>query len=160
MKVRGVERISDKDQYLNVDDWNCENNLSAVLVDGRFKEGDTITCTSGSIADVPVSNVIERWSVDIPSEASESHLIRYKDPDVEKIQTEIYINNAGRWDKVDTETFGLYKTFEICGGHVEFAVVQLTKNWLDKKMIFAISGAAALIVIIVIIVCKTIKCIY
>lgn len=129
-----------------------QNGQSAVLVDGMFKEGDKLDSTLwGDTKGVPMDNAIEHWELAIPSGTNERHNIRYIAPDNVDTDVEIYINNAGRWDKVETGIFGGYKTFEASGAHAEFAVVKLKKSYTKIIIISIISALVVLGIIILII---------
>ena len=134
------------------------NDQSAILVDGRFTERDKLSSTSWDISSLPIDGAIEHWELSYPSGANDSHLIRYKNPDHIDADTEIYINNAGRWDKVETKTFGAYKTFEAYGPHVEFAVKQLKPNKLKQILIIvAIALGVILLIFFIIRIVKNTK---
>lgn len=132
-----------------------ENEQSAILVDGKFVEGDTIECTSLNVSSLSVDNAIEHWEVTYPSNADEKHLIRYKNPDYVENDTEIFVNNAGKWIVVDTDTFGAYKTFEVSGGYAEFAVKQVNESPL-KKILFIV-GCILVGIVLILILIKIIK---
>lgn len=127
------------------------NEQSAILVDGRFTEDDKLSSTLWGNKDIPLDNVLEHWELNYPSSVNMQHLIRYKEPENIDAEIEIYVNNAGKWEKTDTDTFGSYKTFLVAGGHVEFAVVKLRTNNTKTIIITVISILAAAIIILVII---------
>ena len=127
------------------------NDQSAILVDGKFTEDDKLSSTLWGNKDIPLDNVLEHWELSYPSSVNEKHLIRYKEPENIDAEIEIYVNNAGKWEKTDTDTFGSYKTFLVAGGHVEFAVVKLRTNNTKTIIITVISILAAAIIILVII---------
>lgn len=131
------------------------NEQSAILVDGRFKEGEKLQTILWDVNSLPQEGALEHWEINIPSGVNEKHLIRYKDPDNTEAETEIYINNAGRWDKVETGVYGAYKTFEVSGGHAELAVIKLKKKYTKEIIIAALSVLAlAVVIIAIIIICK------
>ena len=127
------------------------NEQSAILVDGRFTEDDKLSSTLWGNKDIPLDNVLEHWELNYPSSVNMQHLIRYKEPENIDAEIEIYVNNAGKWEKTDTDNFGSYKTFLVAGGHVEFAVVKLRTNNTKTIIITVISILAAAIIILVII---------
>lgn len=111
------------------------NGQSAILVDGQFVEGDEVICESMPVSGIGLNNVIEHWGVTYPSKRDEKHMIRYKQPDDVETDTVLYVNHAGRWDKLETQQFGAYKTFDSYGGYIEFAVVKTNKSYIKEIII-------------------------
>lgn len=122
------------------------NGQSIVLVDGKFIDGQELNCEILSADSVPLENAIERIAISYPSDSNLKHLVRYQNPESVDTDTDIYINNAGKWEKVDTSKFGEYKTFEVAGPHAEFAVVKLKKNY-TKQIIICVVAALVLILL-------------
>ena len=127
------------------------NDQSAILVDGRFKDGDKLQSTLWDVNSLPLEGALEHWELNIPSGINDSHLIRYIAPDGIDNETAIYINNAGRWDLVKTGTFGAYKTFEVTSPHVEIAVLEIKKSH-TKEIIIAVISVIILLSLILIII--------
>ncbi|MDO4188431.1 MAG: GLUG motif-containing protein [Lachnospiraceae bacterium] len=128
-----------------------ENGQSALLVDGTFRDGDKLSSTLWGDNDAPLENVIEHWELTIPSSTNERHTVRYSKPENVDTDVEMYINNAGRWDKLETGVFGGYITFEVSGAHAELAVVKLKKNY-TKIIIISIIATLTVLGIITIII--------
>ena len=122
------------------------NGQSIVLVDGKFIDGQELNCEILSADSVPLENAIERIAISYPSDSNLKHLVRYQNPESVDTDTDIYINNAGKWEKVDTSKFGEYKTFEVAGPHAEFAVVKLKKNY-TKQIIICVVAILVLILL-------------
>lgn len=130
-----------------------DNGQSAVLVDGTFREGDKLTSTLWGDKNLPLENLEEHWELSYPSSANEKHLIRYKTTETLDGDAEIYINNAGKWEKTSTGTFGAYMTFEAAGPHLEFAVVKVKRSYI-KQIIIGIAAAVTAILLLVVIVSR------
>lgn len=129
------------------------NDQSAILVDGRFREGDKLQSTLWDVNTLSLENAVEHWELSIPSGANDKHLIRYKIPDNVENEVEIYINNAGKWEKVTTGKFGMYKTFEVAGPHVELAVIKLDKDY-TKEIIIGVVATIIVILLLILIISK------
>ena len=128
-----------------------ENGQSAILVDGVFREGDKLASTLWGDKDVPIENALEHWELSIPSSTNERHIVRYKEPENVDTGIEVYINNAGRWDKLETGVFGGYTTFEVPGAHAELVIVKLKKSYIKIIVISIIATLAVLGIIAIII---------
>ena len=128
------------------------NDQSAILVDGRFREGDKLQTILWDVNTLPLEGAVEHWEINIPAGTNERHLIRYKNPDNLDTDVAIYINDAGRWDKVETGMFGAYKTFEVAGAHAELAVVKLKKSYTKIIVISVVSAIAVILLITALIV--------
>lgn len=132
------------------------NDQSAILVDGRFKDGDKLQSTLWDVNNFSIENAIEHWELSIPGDLNEVHLIRYKAPDNADGDVEILVNNAGKWEKVSTGSFGIYKTFEISGPYAELAIVSVKKTY-TKEIVIGVVVTIIVILLLVLIISKARK---
>ncbi|MCR5356718.1 MAG: hypothetical protein K6E63_04865 [Lachnospiraceae bacterium] len=119
-----------------------ESGQSAVLVDGRFKEGDLLSARLSSSNDS--DNMIETCDLTIPDDSQSEHLIRYCPPTgVEDVR--IFLTGDSSHTRVDLTKMGRYYTFTATGNEVSFEVEDATVNPLIKYLKYEIPGVIGLI---------------
>ncbi|MCR4738834.1 MAG: hypothetical protein K5886_01075, partial [Lachnospiraceae bacterium] len=135
-----MEIAAVKCRYLTTlaDERLRDDGQSVILADGRFLEGDKLEVKMLAPLTIPLSSVKEAYSVTNPSDGSSVHTLRYH-PLTENSDTEIYVNNNGRWQKTGCETFGRYILFNYSGDSVEFCAVAVKKDIRG----YIIAGSAA-----------------
>ncbi len=152
------------------------NNQSAILVDGMFKQEDTISVTSGdsvkasgsdeendSLADdasadanhaeLSPENPTEHWTVEIPDDGNETHQVRYQAPEGQTDGVTVYVRQDGGWVQADTELMGIYHLFTVTGTEVEIAVCVHEKSITDY-LIYIIPAAVVVVVVVILLVRK------
>lgn len=118
-----------------------------LFVQGRFKDGDNLSVTPGTV-DFPEKEnqtLLEHWHISIPADGLESHSIRYL-PTQEDV--ELYLLKNDSWSRVQAEDMGSYLAFDAAGADVEIAVVSAPSGWANW-MILAAAALAVLIVVLV-----------
>lgn len=94
---------------------------AAVLVEGRFREGDSLSSKeSGDLSSAP-DNTVEAWTLQIPEDGQESHTVRWRMPADGEGAYAVYTLRENGWKKVHSEQIGSYLCFEVTGGG-QFAI--------------------------------------
>lgn len=117
-----------------------ENGQSIFLVDGKFEEADHLGTVSCSTEELSIKNVVEHYTLAIPSDGSSEHIIRYQPPEEIKGDIEIYLRTDGNWTKLKLDTMGSYQLFTIEGTNAEI-VVCTAENGILKYIWFVLGGA-------------------
>lgn len=141
--------------------WMRENNQSSLLVDGMFAQEDELTVEKLAADSVQVmlpsagepKKLTECWRIEIPDDGATSHQIRYQAPQGQTEGVEIYVQDAGGWEKAETELMGIYFLFPAEGNSVKVAVSVSDKGIMDY-IVFIAAGAVVLILLVVLIVHK------
>ena len=116
-----------------------------LLVEGRFTTEDAITVTKESNPDINGKNASECFTVNIPDDGQQEHLVHYILPEKVK-NADIMILQDGTWNKIGTDTDGKYMTFTVSGSKVTFAAVK-TASVLPTAIIAGIIVLAVIILI-------------
>ena len=135
------------------------NNQSAILVDGMFKQEDTLNVEgsasnsaafegSGGKVELSPENPTEHWTIDIPDDGDESHQIRYQAPEGETEGVTIYVRQDGGWIQTDTELMGIYHLFTVEGTEAEIAVCVEVKSITDY-LVYIIPAAVVVLIAVV-----------
>ena len=94
------------------------NGRSIFYVDGLFGGSNALSAISQTPSGV--AGATEQWLLDFSDDGQETHTIRY----LPQGKTgSIYVQQDGKWTKVDTDTFGSYITFTAAGTEVVMAFV-------------------------------------
>ena len=88
-----------------------------LLVEGKFREGDTLT--TGAVSSPPElpETVIEAWTITIPVGGSIDHTVRWLMPDPDG-KYAVYLLQGGSWVRLKAESFGSYLCFPLIGSGV------------------------------------------
>ena len=126
-----------------------ESGQSAVLVDGRFIEGDSLLVELSGAS--TRENIIETWKLTIPNDYSPEHLIRYCPPsNVEEIK--IWTPEGDSYREIEPDRMGKYYTFSMPGNEVEFEIENVYVSPFIKYLMYEIAGAVVLTILIFIII--------
>ncbi len=88
-----------------------------LLVEGKFREGDTLTTGAVSSPLKLPETVIEAWTLTIPVGGSISHTVRWLMPDPDD-KYAVYQLQGGSWVRLKAESFGSYLCFPLIGSGV------------------------------------------
>lgn len=140
------------------------NKQSAILVDGMFRQEDTLNVMKGASEDGTVNdktelspdNPTESWVVEIPDDGYESHQIRYQAPEGQTEGVTIYVRQDGGWTQADTELMGIYHLFTVEGTEAQIAVCVQEKSITDY-LIYIIPAAAAVLTVVILLITKSRK---
>lgn len=125
------------------------DDRAMLLVEGRFTTEDAITVTKENNPDINGRNASECFTVNIPDDGQQEHLVHYILPEKVK-NADIMILQNGTWNKTGTDTDGRYMTFTVSGSEVTFAAVK-TASVLPTAII---AGIILISVIILIMRCR------
>ena len=125
------------------------DDRAMLLVEGRFTTEDAITVTKENNPDINGRNASECFTVNIPDDGQQEHLVHYILPEKVK-NADIMILQNGTWNKTGTDTDGRYMTFTVSGSEVTFAAVK-TASVLPTAII---AGIILIAVIILIMRCR------
>ncbi|MGM9601309.1 MAG: hypothetical protein ACI3W5_06970 [Faecousia sp.] len=113
------------------DGEDCLSAESLALTSGEFDLPDGIWdafCKSFSNSRLN-TEVVEQWKLQIPADGLKTHTIRYLPPDGNTDRINVYIQQDGKWVKIETEVVGSYVTFPASGEKVMIAVVSDMQVW-------------------------------
>ncbi len=126
--------------YITTLDWSVgADGRPALLVEGKFCEGDKLLASNTKNPDELEGNPVGAMTVVIPEDAADSHTIRWLLPEDAPKRLKVYINTGSGWFTADSDKAGSYLRFEMAGSG-QFAVVQ------DESLpvwVWAASGGAA-----------------
>lgn len=97
----------------------------ALLVEGDFREGDSLRAGTVDGLTTTPEHTVEAWSVQIPEDGQSSHTVRWLIPSDGEKAYAIYQLQGSSWQWVHSEKIGSYLCFELSGD--EFAVVPVTQ---------------------------------
>ena len=133
-----------------------ENGRPAVYVIGQFQEGDAISTEILPVADREVDrfrtgwlqtakeqilsifhepdysicvDVKEKLKIEIPKDGLESHTIHYMSPDGATTDYRLYLTTEDGYERLHTEVFGSYYSFEAPGNTPEITLVSTVQSW-------------------------------
>ena len=122
-----------------------ESGQSAVLVDGKFVEGQVLTTKLSGESEDP--GIVETWMLGIPDDIESTHLIRYCPPSSVK-SFKIWLVNGNDRSEAELTPMGKYYTFTAPGNEVSFMVEDTYVNPIIRYAGFEIAGIALLLLII------------
>lgn len=128
-----------------------ESGQSAVLVDGRFVEGQVLSAELSGVSSEP--GIVETWKITVPEDSSSEHLIRYCPPSSVKDFC-IWLTDGSGKKEAELTPMGKYYTFIATGYEVEFSVEDTYVNPFIKYAAYEGAGAAVLIALSVLIIHK------
>lgn len=112
--------------------------MSIVLVEGRFTEQEYVTLIQDDKIDITLldeGKLLEQWSVIIPEDEEDTHIIRYLPPSAKK-SLKIYILNDGKWTKTKFQWDSKYLVFESSGNTISFILVD-AGSYFERYWILA-----------------------
>lgn len=122
-----------------------ESGQSAVLVDGKFVDGQVLTTRLSGENNEP--GIVESWQLTIPDDFSNEHLIRYCPPSSVK-KFKIWIEDASGRREAELSSMGKYSTFTASGSEVKFLVEDTYVNPFIEYAVYEIAGFIVLLVLI------------
>lgn len=119
-----------------------EDGRPAVLVEGQFRQDDTVTAiridgaghdgdtdgtgnaAAGAVTRIDGHEVLEQWRVTWPDDGLETRNIRYHPNDGNTKKICIYVKTEDGWEKADATVNGRHVLVPTKDGELEFAVVK------------------------------------
>lgn len=83
------------------------------------------------------STLLEQWAISLPDDGAPSHTVRFLPPRSARGTLEIYRQEDGTWQRLETETVGSYLCFELPAGESDISLVSVAIPW----WVWAIVGA-------------------
>ena len=121
------------------------DDRSLLLVEGNFTTEDAITVTKESDPDINGKSASECFTVIIPDDGQQEHLVHYILPEKVK-NADILVLDNGSWNKLATDSDGKYMTFMVSGNEVTFAVVK-TASVLPTAIIAGVIVLAVILLV-------------
>ncbi len=149
-----------------------ENKQSVILVDGKFKDSQTLEVTRLEGEDdsaiitadgelLQPGTIAEHYEIIVPDDGMDSHQFRVQLPeDVKKAEIYVKASNgrknqtaeADSYYALTTSVMGMYQLFDVSGSHVTVLIVDKTiPIW---KYIVAVIGVLVLALIIILLLVK------
>lgn len=122
-----------------------EGGRPVFFVEGRFTDSDVLAAVQSESLTGP-GNTVEQWDLTLPTDASETHTVRYLPEDSGK-SYKIYRLENGSWQQLSTDTMGSYLTFEVSGTDATIAVVRSG----FPVWVVIVLGAAAVVVVLLLV---------
>ena len=119
-----------------------EDGRPTLLVEGKFREGDTLTAQSLDLADAP-ENAVSAWTLHVPDDGQESHTVRVLSPEKSTNYT-VYVRAGEKWRKAESEVNGSY----ICVEMTSDTALALVPAGQAALWVWMIAAAALVLVIL------------
>lgn len=113
------------------------------FAEGDFTDTDVLAAVQSPIESGTPSGTVEQWSLTLPSDGADDHIVRYLPEDTDKTY-KVYLKDNGSWHPLETDSMGSYLTFTVSGADAEIAVVKAGQPiW-----VFILIGAAVVLVLL------------
>lgn len=126
-----------------------DNKQSAILVDGKFKSSQELEAKQYADSDSSkeLGRFAERWKVQVPMDGQETHTFRVQLPEgVQKAS--IYVKTHGEYEKVETNTMGMYQLFDITGPKASIMIIDETvPTWVYILIAVAVLGILGMLLL-------------
>ena len=109
--------------------------LAIFLVEGKFKEGDSVSLEKETKFSLGNMRAIESWNFEIPDDGSQDHIIRYHPLKLKK-NYGIYVFGNNNWNKVKTKKDGKYLVFQTSGDYINIGIFEEGPGFLKYALIF------------------------
>ena len=122
-----------------------KNGEETLLIEGKFREGDSLRAEKVDEASAAPNGAIEAWTLQIPDDGQESHTVHWPLPADGTDAYTVYAEDENGWHKVSGEVVGSYLCFELAGD--TFAVVPAAHGawWVWTLAGIGCAGAAGAI---------------
>lgn len=114
------------------------DGLAAILAEGKFRDGDCLHAEEISDLSSAPDQTIEAWSLQIPEDGQDRHVIRWRVPDDSEDDYAVYTLQENGWKKVNSKQIGAYLCFAMTGSG-QFSVVPVghTAWWVWALAVLA-----------------------
>ena len=118
-----------------------DDGRPVLFAEGLFGDQDSLTAAAAELPN-GLKNAVESWTLQLPDDGQESHIIRYLPQDSSK-KYKVYLLQDGAWKAVTTDTMGSYTLFRVTGTEVQIAIVEQGMSvW-----VFVAAGAAVVVLL-------------
>ena len=93
-------------------------------------------------------DVVEQWSITIPSDGQSEHSIHYLAPNDNPEQMRIYLRQDDSWTEADTSVYGSYLVFPVSGTTAEIAAVSELSLWWAWAILAGLLAAVLLLLVL------------
>ena len=97
-------------------------------------------------------DVLEQWTITIPSDGQTEHQVHYLVPDGSIDHTRIYIRQDGGWKEVSATAYGSYLVFPVSGTTAEIAAISELSPWWVWAILAVL--LAAVLVVLALLICR------
>ncbi len=111
--------------------------LAIFLVEGKFKEENSIKLEKESKFSLGKDKAIESWNLEIPDDGNQGHIIRYHPPKTNKNYA-IYLFENNNWKRVKTKKDGKYIVFQASGDYINIGIFEEGTSILKYSLILGI----------------------
>nr|MCR4850371.1 hypothetical protein [Lachnospiraceae bacterium] len=127
---------------------------SPVLVDGMFKEGQTLEAVKEIDEEgryEGIDGLLETWNIKIPDDGSTTHSLRYYNEETESyekiVKADLYIYDNGEWRMLEsTGDMGRYHIYEVQGNNV--TIQARINDYYKLRRIVIILAATGMIIVL------------
>ncbi len=92
--------------------------------------------------------IVEQRHITLPDDGAAAHTVHYLPPEIRIGELDMYVLRSGSWERIDTEAFGSYVSFDIDGTEADIAAVSI----IPARWIWCAGGALLLICILILVI--------
>ena len=97
------------------------------------------------------STLLEQWAISLPDDGAPSHTVRFLPPRSARGTLEIYRQEDGAWQRLETETVGSYLCFELPAGESDISLVSVAIPWWAWAIVGALFASILALVLTLVI---------
>lgn len=97
------------------------------------------------------STLLEQWAISLPDDGAPSHTVRFLPPRSAHGTLEIYRQEDGVWQRLETETVGSYLCFELPAGESDISLVSVAIPWWAWAIVGALAASVIALVLTLVI---------
>ena len=92
--------------------------------------------------------IVEQRHITLPDDGAAAHTVHYLPPDIRVGELDMYVLRNGSWERMETEEFGSYVSFDIDGTEADIAAVSV----IPARWIWCAGGALLLVCILILVI--------
>ena len=92
--------------------------------------------------------IVEQRHITLPDDGAATHTVHYLPPEIRVGELDMYVLRSGSWERVETEEFGSYVSFDIDGTEADIAAVSV----IPARWIWCAGGALLLVCILILVI--------
>ena len=97
------------------------------------------------------STLLEQWAISLPDDGAPSHTVRFLPPRSARGTLEIYRQEDGAWQRLETETVGSDLCFELPAGESDISLVSVAIPWWAWAIVGALFASILALVLTLVI---------